>query len=174
MLNIYVNTWGNYNENGADGGEWLSLPLDPELLEEELERIAEEMGDFDPEWFINDYEWTTDESLGEVHEMDNIEDLNELCNRLDNLDETEKEVLMAYIDCHSNDINEALECIEKGNYTFYSGWDLEDVAIELVNECYFTKDTPEFLKRYFDYDAFARDLGFDGYMETKWGVLYVQ
>ena len=39
MLNIYVNTWGNYNENGADGGEWITLPMDPAELEEVLENI---------------------------------------------------------------------------------------------------------------------------------------
>ena len=37
MLNIFVNTWGNYNVNGADGGEWITLPMDPEELEEVLE-----------------------------------------------------------------------------------------------------------------------------------------
>ena len=45
MLNIYVNTWGNYNENGADGGEWITLPMEPEELEEVLENIAALMGD---------------------------------------------------------------------------------------------------------------------------------
>ena len=41
----------------------------------------------------------------------------------------------------------------------------------LVNECYFTKDTPDIFTRYFDYEAFGRDLGFDGYTETKYGVI---
>ena len=60
MLNIFVNTWGNYNENGADGGEWITLPMDAEELEEVLENIAAAMGDNDPEWAIHDYEWLTD------------------------------------------------------------------------------------------------------------------
>jgi antirestriction protein len=46
--------------------------------------------------------------------------------------------------------------------------DLEEVAEELINECY---DLPEFALRYFDYEAFARDLSFDGYTETKYGVI---
>ena len=50
--------------------------------------------------------------------------------------------------------------------------DLEEVAEELVNESYFTKDTPDIFTRYFDYKAFARDLGFDGYTETSYGVIY--
>ena len=55
MLNIYVNTWGNYNEHGADGGEWLTLPMDADELADALARIAERMGDEDPEWAIHDY-----------------------------------------------------------------------------------------------------------------------
>ena len=46
---------------------------------------------------------------------------------------------------------------------------LEDVAYEIVDECY---DLPDIAQRYFDYKAFARDLGFDGYTETENGVIY--
>jgi antirestriction protein len=46
--------------------------------------------------------------------------------------------------------------------------DLEEVAEELIDECY---NIPEFALRYFDYSAFARDLSFDGYTETKYGVI---
>ena len=58
MLNIFVNTWGNYNENGADGGEWITLPMDPDELENKLQTIADAMHDNDPEFFINDYQIT--------------------------------------------------------------------------------------------------------------------
>ena len=34
MLNIFINTWKNYNENGADGGEWVTLPMKADELEE--------------------------------------------------------------------------------------------------------------------------------------------
>jgi antirestriction protein len=49
--------------------------------------------------------------------------------------------------------------------------DLAEVAEEIVNECYFTRETPDIFTRYFDYDAFGRDLSFDGYTETKYGVI---
>jgi hypothetical protein len=32
MLKIYLNTWKNYNENGADGGKWIELPADEDEL----------------------------------------------------------------------------------------------------------------------------------------------
>ena len=64
---------------------------------------------------------------------------------------------------------DALKYLKSENYTFYEGMTLEDVAYELVEECY---NLPEIAQRYFDYKAFARDLGYDGYCETSTGVIY--
>ena len=168
MLNIFVNTWGNYNTNGADGGQWITLPMDPEELEEVLDNIAAAMGDMDPEWFINDYEWTIETELGDVHEMDNIQEWNERCQEVDNLEEWEAEEVAAAIEAYGYTFAEALERQQRGCFIFYAGQDLEEVAEELINECY---DLPEFALRYFDYEAFARDLSYDGYTETKYGVI---
>ena len=168
MLNIFVNTWGNYNENGADGGQWITLPMDSDELEEVLENIAALMKDEDPEWFINDYEWTIDMELGDVHEMDSITEWNERCQEADNLEEWEAEEIAAAIEAYGYTFAEAYERQQRGCFIFYPGQDLEEVAEELINECY---DLPEFALRYFDYEAFARDLSFDGYTETKYGVI---
>ena len=168
MLNLFVNTWGNYNENGADGGEWITLPMDTDELEEVLENIAIKMGDEDPEWFINDHEWTIDMELGDVHEMDSITEWNDLCNEVDDLVEWEAEEIAAAVEAWGYSFKEALDLQQRGCFIFYPGRDLEEVAEELINDCY---DLPEFALRYFDYEAFARDLGFDGYEETKYGVI---
>jgi antirestriction protein len=168
MLDIFVNTWGNYNENGADGGEWITLPMEEESLKERLARIAEAMGDIDPEWTIHDYEWTTEIELDEVSEYDNIFDLNEKCTELDSLEEWEAEEIAAAVEAYGYTFAEAFERQQRGCFIFYKGMDMEEVAEELIDECY---DIPEFALRYFDYSAFARDLGFDGYTETKYGVI---
>lgn len=168
MLNIFVNTWGNYNANGADGGQWITLPMDPDELEEVLENIAARMGDSDPEWAIHDYEWTCEMELGDVHEMDSIMEWNERCQEADNLEEWEAEEIAAAIEAYGYSFAEALDRQQRGYFTFYPGQDLEDVAEEIINECY---DLPEFALRYFNYEAFARDLSFDGYTETKFGVI---
>ena len=168
MLNLFVNTWGNYNENGADGGQWITLPMDPDELEEVLEHIADAMGDNDPEWAIHDYEWTCEMELGDVHEMDSIAEWNELCNDASRLEEWEAEEIAAAIEAYGYTFAEAMERQQRGCFTFYPGQDMEEVAEELINECY---DLPEFALRYFDYEAFARDLSFDGYTETKYGVI---
>ena len=170
MLNIFVNTWGNYNENGADGGQWITLPMEEEELQEVLENIAARMKDEDPEWFINDYEWTVDMELGDVHEMDSIIEWNERCQEADALEEYEAEEIAAAIEAYEYTFAEAYERQQRGCFVFYAGRDLQEVAEEIADECYLY-NAPEFLARYFDYEAFARDLSFDGYTETKYGVI---
>lgn len=168
MLNLFVNTRGNYNENGADGGRWITLPMDPDELEEVLENIAAAMGDHDPEWAIHDYEWESETELGDVHEMDSISEWNERCQEAADLEEWEAEEIAAAIEAYGYTFAEALDRQQRGCFIFYPGRDMEEVAEELINECY---DLPEFALRYFDYEAFARDLSFDGYTETKYGVI---
>lgn len=168
MLNIFVNTWGNYNQNGADGGQWITLPMDEVELKEVLGNIAALMGDEDPEWAIHDYEWTTEIDLDEISEYANILEVNELCNTLDSLEEWEAEEIAAAVEAYGYTFAEALERQQRGCFIFYKGMDMEEVAEELINDCY---NLPEIALRYFDYEAFARDLGFDGYTETKYGVI---
>lgn len=171
MLKVFVNTWRNYNENGADGGEWIELPMDEEELEAKLVELAEELGDEDPEYAIHDYEWTGKIDLGEVHEMDSIVTWNERCQEVDDLEEYDMKEIAAAIEAFGYSFAEAMERQQRGCFTFYQDQELEDVAYDLVNECYFTRDTPDILKQYFDYKAFARDLGYEGYTETQYGVI---
>ena len=172
MLDIFVNTWGNYNTNGADGGKWISLPMEEDELHEVLGNIAKLMGDNDPEWTIHDYEWTSEIELRSISEYESITALNQELLDMEVFNEYELEEIVAAMDAFGYEFAEASYRQQKGYFTFYSGMDLEEVAEEIVNDCYFTKDTPEILTRYFDYEAFARDLGFDGYVETKYGVIY--
>lgn len=172
MLNIFVNTWGNYNEHGADGGEWITLPMDAGELENKLQEIADNMNDDDPEFFINDYEFTCEMELGDVGENDSIEEWNERCSEAEALDEYELEEIAAAMEAWGYTFTEAMEKQQDGAFVLYRGQDLRDVAEDLVRECYFTQDTPDIFERYFDYEAFARDLGYDGYEETEWGVIY--
>ena len=172
MLKIFVNTWGNYNENGADGGEWITLPMDEEELAEKLEAIAEAMGDEDPEWAIHDYEWEGRIDLGEVHEMDSIMDWNEKCEEADALDDWDLDEIQAAIEAYGYSFSEAMEKQQADGFTLYHNQDLSDVAYQIVDDCYITKDTPDIFTRYFDYKAFARDLEIDGYTETSYGVIY--
>ena len=164
LISVFLNTWRNYNENGADGGFWVELPCD---LDEALERLAASTGEEvdEMEVFINDFE--TDINGLEISENSNISDLNDLAERLEALDEYDLEKLEAILEADGGSLENALDNID--DYTYYANMSLEDVAHEIVDECY---DLPDIAQRYFDYAAFARDLGFDGYTETENGVIY--
>ena len=167
MLKLFVNTWGNYNENGADGGQWITLPMKADDLTETLKRIAESIGDHDPEWAIHDYEWT-DIEFGNVSEYDSIIGWNDVTTRLSDLESYDQEEVAAAIEAFGYSLEEAMDRQERGCFTLYHGMNMEEVAEELVNDCY---GLPDFALRYFDFAAFARDLQFDGYTETEFGVI---
>ena len=169
MLNVFMNTWGNYNENGADGGAWISLPMDEDDLQEALDNLAAAMGDEDPEWAIHDYEWNGPE-LFPVGEMDDVFDINSDLTEVEDFDDYDLEKLALIIDEIGYNFQAALNAMDDA--IFYRGQTLDDVAYGLVEETIFDRDTPEVFRRYFDYEAFARDLSFDGYYETPAGVLY--
>ena len=164
LIAVFLNTWANYNENGADGGFWVNLPCD---LDETLEKLAKSTGEEvdEMEVFINDYE--TDIDGLEIGEYTDLEALNETAEQLEALDEYDLEKLEAILEADGGSLENALDNMD--DYTYYANMSLEDVAYEIVDECY---DLPDIAQRYFDYAAFARDLGFDGYTETENGVIY--
>ena len=169
MLNIFINTWGNYNENGADGGEWITLPMDADALMETLDRIAENMGDLDPEFFVNDYEYTTEMDLREIGEMENISDLNDEMQRLEDLSKWEQETYCAALEVWGSDVDpENLD-----DYNLYkditNDYDLGYYwAIE--SGCY-DVDKMGTLANYIDYESFGRDIRFEadgGFTSLGW------
>jgi antirestriction protein len=160
MLKIFVNTWGNYNENGADGGQWLTLPMDDDVLNEKLEAIAEAMGDDDPEWFINDYEWGDIVDGEAISEYSRIDELNELCNTISNLNAYEIKVYaaaveywgMRYVDIDNLD-DYMLYSDVRDNYDLGYYWAVE-------SGCY-SVDKMGTLGNYIDYEAFGRDIALE-------------
>lgn len=163
LISVFLNTWSNYNENGADGGFWVNLPCD---LEETLEKLASSTGEEvdEMEVFINDFE--TEINGLEISENSNISELNDLAEQLEALDDYDIEKLEAILEADGGSLENALDNMD--DYTYYANMSLEDVAYEIVEECY---DLPDFALQYFDYAAFARDLGYDGYTETANGVI---
>lgn len=160
LLSIYITNLGKYNE-GELIGEWVNLPATDEELDEVYNRIG--INEEYEEVFITDYE--TDIDGLEIGEYDNILELNEIAKDLETLDGYDLEKIGAIIEVHGLTLREAIDDID--NYTYYSGMTLEDLAYDLVEEM----NLPEFAQRYFDYEAYARDLGFDGYTETSNGVI---
>ena len=165
LISVFLNTWGNYNENGADGGFWVELPCN---LDEVLERLAASTGeDVDEmEVFINDFE--TEINGLEISENTDISDLNDIAEQLETLDECDLEKLEAILEAEGGSVEDALENMD--DYIYYSNMSLEDVVYEMITEGVFG-DIPDSIINYIDTSAIARDLSCDGYTETKSGVI---
>ena len=170
MLDIFVNTWGNYNNCGADGGQWLTLPMEEEELKEALDAIAKSLGDEDPEFCIHDYEWTIATDIRTISEMESIEDLNEWINQLDSLNQWEQEVYCAAVEYWGA---EYVDLDELDEYNLYT--DIKDEydlgyywAVE--SGCYDLEKMGN-LANYFDYEAFGRDINLEtdgGFTSFGW------
>ena len=157
MLKIYLTNLGKYNE-GYLIGEWVSLPVDDEELEEVKKRIG--INEYYEEWFITDYE--TDIDGVEVNEYSNIDTLNELAEKLEELsnDEWKLDIVSA---CMSEgySLDDAIDRIDDC-YIWFNCSDMEDVAREYCDTCGLLEAMPENLQNYFDFASFGRDMSFEG------------
>ncbi len=92
--------------------------------------------------------------------------------------ECKYELMEAYCEVRSFDewSDRVKQCGENwdSDIAFYKGQDMYDVAYNLVNEFYDLDKMLGHLASYFDYNAFARDLKFDGYTETSNGVIEIR
>ena len=156
---IWFGNLAKYNE-GKLVGKWLALPMDEDALNKEIKDV---LGD-DEEYFLADWECP----LSIVSEHSCPFKLNEIASELEEISDHDMAILDFLIDEERKDYQEAVECME--NVIFYEGMNMEDVAINQVDDGLWGK-VDERLKSHLDYDSIARDLGYSGaYTETKAGV----
>lgn len=156
MMNIYLTNLGKYNE-GELIGEWVQLPISNEDLQKVFERIG--INEEYEEYFITDYEC----DFYEIGEYESINTLNEIAEKIDNLDEEQEQVVKVLMSECGYDLDDAIEKAESGDYRIYTDCnDMTDVAYAVVEECDYLRNVPETVARYFDYEAFGRDLGIEG------------
>lgn len=143
--------WFEVIVKDADKEIKLSLPCDEQELKDSYTIVSCENS-----W---DYE---NEDL-------TLKELNNLAQDLQDIEDSgDEDWLEAYIEATGCDLNIAVDKYDTS--TFYHDMDLVDVAYDIVEECY---NLPENLERYFDYEAFARDLEIEGYTETYYGTILV-
>lgn len=156
-MKIYLTNLGKYNE-GELIGEWVTLPITEEELEAVFERIG--INEEYEEYFITDYE--TDVDGLKIGEYDNLEELNELAETLEDMSEEELEVVGVMLE-DGCEFDEAIEKTENGDYrVYYNCNDMSDVAFQVIEESGFLNDVPDTVTRYFDYEAYGRDLDIEG------------
>lgn len=157
-LKGYITNLGKYNE-GELIGEWITFPIDEDELSLVMERIGcyYEDEDGEPhneeyeEFFFTDWECEADLHLGEY---ENIDDLNELAEKMDEWDE---DLLKAA--CEIWDINEVLDN-DPDDYCLYGDIDNDyDLGYYWIEEsgCYDLSGMGN-LSNYIDYEAFGRDV----------------
>lgn len=165
-IKVYVANLGKYNE-GELVGNWFTLPHDIEDIRVQI-GVAhyDHEGTFVPyvsdgltmyeEWAIHDYE-----APFKIEEYSSLDKLNEIAERLDNCTETE-EVIKAILGNYS-DKQEALDILENNEFIVYNNCqDMGDVAREALDMTCMLEGQNEILVRYFDYDAYGRDLEIEG------------
>lgn len=172
----YIETW--LRNLGNEKEIKLNLPMEEEEIIEALKNInvCNEDGEFIQEYIIPT--WNFGEYASELDckdfaniELENILAVNDWAKELAEVDsDGDLGVLQAIAEANGGSIGDVLDIYNKGCYQFYQGMDLTEVAEELINDCY---NLPDFALRYFDFEAFGRDLGFDGYIETSNGVIYL-
>lgn len=144
-------------------GQWIDFPIDEDELAEVLEEIG--INEEHEKFFFTNWETDYPEITKSLGQFESIEDVNDWAEGIDFYDAS---FIAAIIEATGCDLQEALDNAD--NVTFYEGYTLEEVAENIVEDCY---DLPEIAERYFDYEAFARDLGYDGYTETEYGTVYI-
>lgn len=175
VIKGYITNLGRYNE-GILSGRWISFPIS----EDELNAVLGEIGcyyindDGEPEnedyeeFFFSEWESELETGLGEYV---NIDDVNDIAESIEALDDYDRAVFEAYIEATGESLTDALDCYD--DCVFFNGMTMLDVAYEIADEYLSNKSIPDFVRNYFDYDAFARDLSFDGYYETSGGVICI-
>ena len=166
-FSVFVENGLDYRNVGMSGA-WFDLPMTDDELVEAFAKIGVKYSDDDcvlnRDYVITDFDNNVEYEVGDYEPIGLLNDLAERLNNVDDL-----VWLQAYMDETGESLDEAIDHYED-NSVWYGGMTLEEVAEELVDD---TENLSEFARRYFDYEALARDLRIDGYVEYDGGVLYV-
>lgn len=155
-MKIFLTNLGKYNE-GELVGEWVELPVSHEELQKVFERIG--INEEYEEYFITDYEC----DLYEVGEYENIDKLNDIAERIKELDEEGSKVVKALIQKLGYTLDEAIDKVNSGDYMIYNDCEnMTDVAYQVVEECGYLENVPDNVACYFDYESFGRELEIRG------------
>ena len=152
---LYVGTYAKYNEGSLEG-EWIDLStfIDPSDFLEFCTDVLHADED-DPELMFQDF-MNFPKSL--YSESASDDELQKIWDWMD-YDDDEREIIEEYWDevGSKEDPDTILE------RHVYSG-DFKDFAYEQAEEMIACSGAPECVSRYFDYEAWERDLQFDYYI----------
>ena len=163
----FITNLGKYNE-GDLVGEWVKFPTTAEELQKVFERIGigqkDDFGQVYEEWFITDYDCYVDGLYDKLGEYENLDELNYLASKLDEMSGDEYERFQAAMEVgdHSGSIQEIINLTENLDcYDIYSGiHDHDDLGRYYIEELD-AMQVPEHLRNYIDYEAYGRDIALE-------------
>lgn len=160
----FITNLGKYNE-GELVGEWVKFPTTSEELQKVFERIGigskDDFGNPYEEWFISDYDCYVDGLYEKLGEYENLDELNYLASKLDELDDHDYNHFQAamQISDYTGSIKDVINLIDNlDKYEIYPGVesnaDLGHYYIEELG----MMEVPDYLAEYIDYEAYGRDV----------------
>ena len=109
----FITNLGKYNE-GELVGEWVKFPTTADNLQAVFKRIGigsvDEFGQPYEEWFITDYDVYVDNMYSLLGEYENLNELNYLASRIEDMTDLEYESFLAILDegSHASYINDLI------------------------------------------------------------------
>ena len=163
----FITNLGKYNE-GELVGEWVKFPTTAEELKEVFKRIGigqkDDFGQPYEEWFITDYDCYVDGLYDKLGEYENLDELNYLASKLDEMDQSDYARFQAGMEMgdHCGSLQEIINLTENLDcYEIYPDIeDYDDLGRYYIEELD-AMQVPEHLKNYIDYEAYGRDIAID-------------
>ena len=163
----FITNLGKYNE-GELVGEWVKFPTTAEEMKEVFKRIGigqrDDFGQPYEEWFITDYDCYVDGLYGKLGEYENLDELNYLASKLDEMSESEYAQFQAGMEMgdHCGSLQEIINLTENLDcYEVYPNIeDYDDLGRYYIDELE-VMQVPEHLQNYIDYEAYGRDVAMD-------------
>ena len=160
----FITNLGKYNEGELEG-EWVKFPTTAEELKEVFKRIGigqkDDFGHPYEEWFITDYDCYVDGLYSKLGEYENLDELNYLASKLDEMSESEYAQFQAGMEMgdHCGSLQEIINLTENLDcYEVYPDiHDYDDLGRYYIEELD-VMQVPEHLQNYIDYEAYGRDV----------------
>ena len=163
----FITNLCKYNE-GEPVGEWVKFPTTAEEMKELFKRIGigqrDDSGNPYEEWFITDYDCYVDGLYDKLGEYENLDELNYLASKLDEMSDSEYAQFQAGMEMgdHCGSLQEIINLTENLDcYEIYPDIeDYDDLGRYYIEELD-AMQVPEHLKNYIDYEAYGRDVAMD-------------
>ena len=163
----FITNLGKYNE-GELVGEWVKFPTAAEELKEVFKRIGigqkDGFGQPYEEWFITDYDCYVDGLYSKLGEYENLDELNYLASKLDEMDQSDYAKFQAAMEIgdYTSNLQEIINLTENLDcYEIYPNIeDYDDLGRYYLEELEVSK-VPAHLQNYIDYEAYGRDVALE-------------